>query len=268
MFGESSLRVYLPRTPTPAKMRRNDLRHVAESDRLSCVSTDVSQLSPVSSIRYSSPLRTSSRASTPARSRHATPHGGRRIRKPSHLTPIHLHDAVPSESIVPNSPPPPYDLSPDSPFCSLPSPTSIDESLIHEATNTAIVITIETSRSCDLQTINDCGCPGACSCRTATEDLERPTLMIVPVGESEDASDTKVSNRACSPIKEFSGDDSVLSDDNATGGFSVAIGNIFKSLSLSKLSNRKIKSMNRYMSVDSLTPPRKCLKKCHWNNSM
>ena len=64
----------------------------------------------------------SSRTSTPARSRNATPHRNRRGRRSAASlvspVPIHLDTqlVLQSPSLIHNSPPPPYEVFPDSPF--------------------------------------------------------------------------------------------------------------------------------------------------------
>lgn len=133
-------------TPTPGNKRRRELIRQA---RAQLVPGDV----------ISTPG--SSRASTPARSRHSTPQRHRARRTPVPIvTPVHGNLLQASDALIPNSPPPPYEINLDSPFhvvrlvdnnTAVPSDSSDDPSLdIHE-------IQI-------LPTVADCGCPGACGC--------------------------------------------------------------------------------------------------------
>ena len=109
---EGGLRVLMPPTPTESltsERRRNSKRYSGRHNLMT--GSDSAVTTP-----------SSSRTSTPARSRNATPHRNRRGRRSAaslaSTVPIHLDTqlVLQSPSLIHNSPPPPYEIFPDSPF--------------------------------------------------------------------------------------------------------------------------------------------------------
>lgn len=117
----------------------------------------------------------SSRASTPARSRHSTPQRNRVRRTPIPIvTPVHVAHLQASDSMIPNSPPPPYEINLDSPFHVA--------RLVEEGPVVPNDVPFaEVSQIQILPTEADCGCPGACGCGppslNASVDSSVPLLL-------------------------------------------------------------------------------------------
>lgn len=147
-------------TPTPGYRRRRELIRQARA-----------QLAPGDVV--STPG--SSRASTPARSRHSTPQRNRVRRTPGPMvTPVHITNLQASDSMIPNSPPPPYEINLDSPFHVA--------RLVEEGPAVLNDVPfVEVSEIQILPTEADCGCPGACGCGppslNASVDSSAPLLQ-------------------------------------------------------------------------------------------
>ena len=168
-YDEERLSVAAP-TPTPGNKRRRELIRQARS-----------QLVPGDTVGTPG----SSRCSTPGRSRQSTPQRNRirRNQTPilSPVLPIRDNLFIPTpDSLVPNSPPPPYEITFDSPFLSV--------RLAEEYPATDAVAETKEDSGVEIKVVQitpaelDCGCPGACGCGppSLNPSVDSTSPLIMP----------------------------------------------------------------------------------------
>ena len=237
-------------TPTPRKSRRRDfirqsramnqaqhLGTTAEGDNLSVLTA-----SPAPSTRSTS---------TVARSRNSTPQH-RRIRKSSAGTqavPVHRDPPVSNSTavlLVPNNtPPPPYEISPDSPF------------RVFQCQDNAFMTPMTDSLAIEEIRAMDCGCPGACGC-TNNDPISaafEPSVQEFHFASTvEPASPSPRPDSAVGYLLSCSDELQTPSNDDDPH--------------LSALPDQQRTMTSFFTSVDRLTPAIRKLKEFPWNKSV
>lgn len=176
-------------TPTPGNKRRRELIRQARS-----------QLGPGDTV--STPG--SSRSSTPARSRQSTPQRHRVRRTPvpilSPVLPVRESHLQTADALIPNSPPPPYEISLDSPFLSIRRMEEVRVDPIAESLEDSCV---EIKVIPVTQAESDCGCPGACGCGppSLNPSVDSSSPLILPQSLDSEGISFPIDQ---SPVKELS----------------------------------------------------------------
>lgn len=173
----------LPPNPTPIRRRHRDMMRQGRAHNL----LEAGGADDNGSI-MSSPSP-STRSTSTARSRNATPHQRRARRTPaSLLAPVHLPIDSPTDPhhFFPISPPPPYEINPDSPyhiFHQVAGPSDLSGAIQEDEP-------VEVIRA-----VVDCGCAGACSCVNSS-----PFLLQLSYQEPTGGFSTTLENPTPSPI--------------------------------------------------------------------
>lgn len=237
----------LTSTPTPRKGRRRDLIRQSRNTQAHLATADETD---GISVITSSPAPSTRSTSTVARSRNATPQHRRVRRSPGvNIVPIHLSHAISNGTLdVPTSPPPPYEISPESPYhifrCNeeVTQVTEMPESLTDQE-----------------NVMVDCGCPGACGCST-----DPIPILILQSPSSED-------NRFVDAIR-TDGTSPLPRPDSAAGCLlSSSLGfqsSKSESRHLSALPDQQRVMAGLFASVDRFTPAIRRLKQFTWYKSV
>lgn len=182
-----------------------------------------------------SPSPSSRSTSTVARSRNATPQ--RRLRRTSAALTVPVHLDPVEASFIPNSPPPPYEVNPNSPFHISRQEDSFAATPLPEAP--------EDPKDEVIRREVDCDCPGACSC-VYTPPLD---LVTSSSGDHPEVPSTSSTPRPDSAACLLSDTPQTIVDKQAP------------------LSDQRGAMAGLFKSVDHLTPALNMLKQFSWNKS-
>lgn len=275
----------MPPTPsestTPSKRRRDPNRGNANRRHLMAGSDCSAMTSP-----------SSSRTSTPARSRNATPHHNRRGRRSaaSLSMPVHLDaQIIIQPALLHNTPPPPYEFCPDSPFHILVQQINLEKAT--EGKNlpfhnkdyeydlkdpilmrNCLMFYLESETQMSVTT--DCGCPGACSCLTIIRrmSLDSMTPLIETRASScEVPTPTDEDNNSKFPLYEEARKKLVPVEKHLNLTSCRSEESVVKK-PLFNEEEKKLRPRNlvplKFRSLDGATPLLGQLKKRAWNRSM
>ena len=230
----------LPPNPTPIRARRHRdmMRQGRVHNLLEAGGTDDN-----GSI-MSSPSP-STRSTSTARSRNATPQRRARRTSTSLLAPVHLpmDSSTDPLQFFPTSPPPPYEIHPDSPyhvFHQVAGPSDSSGAIQEDEPADQVI-----------RAVVDCGCAGACSCVNSS-----PLLLQLSCQEPVGGFSSTLENPTPSPTPRPDSAVSLFHDQKEEPPSAVSLPD-------------QQRAMSRfYLSVDSIIPTLNILRKIGWYKSV